>query len=470
MHKEHILVVDDEHGMREYLKKLLTDNNYFVSLAANGAEALEQIKNDEPAVALMDFKMPNMNGLELLEKFKQMHPHITVIMMTAYGTVENAIKAMKLGAYDYLNKPFEMEEILLVIAKALEKRRLEKENISLRKQIKKTYTFEDIVSGNNQMQQIFEIVKKVAGARSTVLIEGETGTGKELVARAIHNLSERKDKPFIAVDCSALTESLLESELFGHVRGAFTGATRDKKGLFETADAGTIFLDEVGHMSLEIQSKLLRVLQEGEIKRVGQATPHKVDVRLIVAANERLENRIKAGKFRQDLYYRINVVPVYLPPLRERSEDVPLLIEYFIGKYNSIEGKQLKDISLDALKVLMDYCWPGNVRELENLIHRAVVMEVGPMITLNDLPANIRMPETAEKREELPRIKNFRQAKRKIVESFEKRFLTEALTRHNGNVSKAAREMGLDRRNLQRKFKDCDIDSDKFRVKGRPLT
>jgi two-component system response regulator AtoC len=456
MSKEKILVVDDELGMRKYLDRLLKDNGYRVSLSADGAQALAEIKKGPPALVLADLKMPKMDGLSLLGKIKEDFPKTTVVIMTAYGTMESAIKAMKLGAYDYINKPFEMDQILLVIDKALERRRLEQENITLLKELKKSYSFEDIVSQNQQMRKIFDLVRKIADTKSTILIQGETGTGKELIARAIHNLSSRRNKPFVPVDCGALTETLLESELFGHIKGAFTGASSDKQGLFELSDGGVAFLDEIGQVSLGIQAKLLRVLQDGQIKRVGEASSRKVDIRLIAATNENLEEAVKAGRFREDLYYRLNVVPIKLPCLRERKEDVPLLIEHFINKYNSLEAKSLQGISQDALKILMEYNWPGNVRELENLIHRAVVMEAGPQILPQDLPA-VLSPDTAERRASLPRQVNFRKARKSALEAFEKRFLTEALKRNKGNVSKMAKEVGLDRRNLQRKFKALQI-------------
>lgn len=453
MAKEKILVVDDEIGMRQLLEKLLEDNGYEVTSAVDGVDALDKIKENRPAFALIDFKMPRMNGLRLLEKIKKSYPEVVVVMMTAYGTVENAVSAMKLGAFDYINKPFENEEIMLVINKALEKKRLEEENIVLRRQLEKSYTLSDIISANAEMQKVFDVMRKVAQTKSTVLVQGETGTGKELVARAIHNLSPRHDLPFVPVDCAALSESLLESELFGHVRGAFTGAVQDKEGLFETAHGGTVFLDEVGHISSEIQAKLLRVLQDGEIKRVGDAGSRKVDIRLIAASNEDLEKAVKESRFREDLYYRLNVVPIFIPPLRERKEDILLLVEHFINKYNCLEKKQLKGIAADALKVLMNYDWPGNVRELENLVHRAVVMEQGENIDLADLPASLRVPETAEMRNNYSRAADFRKAKKNAVMSFEKRFLTEVLIRNQGNVSRVAKEISLDRRNLHRKLR-----------------
>ena len=419
MAEELILVVDDELGMRKYLEKLLIENDFRVKLAHHGEAALQEMRKELPDLVLVDLKMPKMDGLELLREIKSRFPEVIVIIMTAYGTMESAIKAMKLGAYDYISKPFDIDQILLVINKALEKKRLREENIALHKQLKKTYTFEDMVSQNVQMHKIFELIKKIAPTKSTVLIRGETGTGKELVARAIHNLSLRREHSFVPVDCASLTESLLESELFGHVKGAFTGAVSDKKGLLEVASGGTVFLDEIGHISLNIQAKLLRVLQEGQIKRVGDVMPTRVDIRLISATNEDLEKAVEEGRFRRDLYYRINVVPIWLPPLRERKEDISLLVEYFIKKYNYLERKKLKGISPDALKLLMEYDWPGNIRELENLIHRAVVMEKGPYILVEDLPFEIKRPKTAEERDLFTRTNDFRKAKRLVVQAFE---------------------------------------------------
>ncbi|MBU1087900.1 MAG: sigma-54 dependent transcriptional regulator [Candidatus Omnitrophica bacterium] len=456
MKKEHILVVDDEQGMRQFLNKLLMDNGYKVSTAENGNAALGLIAKQVPDLALIDFKMPGMDGLQVLSKIKAMFPQVTVIMMTAYGTMENAIRAIRLGAYDYISKPFEIDAILLGLDKALEKKRLEAENLLLRQELKKTYTFSDIISENPIMLKMFELIKKVAPTKSTVLIQGQTGTGKELVARAIHALSPRQEKNFVPVDCAALTESLLESELFGHVRGAFTGASQDKKGLFEVADGGTIFLDEIGHISKEVQAKLLRVLQDGQIKRVGEALTRMVDVRLIAASNEDIEKAVKQGTFREDLFYRLNVVPAWIPPLMDRAEDIPMLVEHFILKYNRIESKKVEGMTSAALKILMDYSWPGNVRELENIIHRAVVMATEYEIDLADLPQVVRTAQTADLRDK-SRTLNFKKAKQRAIESFEQRFLTEALMRHDGNVSQAAKEIGLDRRNLHKKLKNYKL-------------
>jgi DNA-binding NtrC family response regulator len=457
MKKEHILVVDDEQGMRQFLNKLLGDNGYTVTVAENGKSALDLIERQPPDLALIDFKMPGMDGLTLLAKIKEKFPQVGVIMMTAYGTMENAVHAMRLGAYDFLGKPFDIDAILLIIDKALEKKRLEEENRVLRKELKKTYTFQDIISQNPDMHKIFVIIQKVSPAKSTVLIQGETGTGKELIAQAIHNLSTRSEKAFMAVDCGALSESLLESELFGHVRGAFTGAISDKKGIFEAADGGTVFLDEIGHISLAMQAKLLRVLQDGEFKRVGEAHPRRADVRLIAASNENVEVAVKEGKFREDLFYRLNVVSIWLPALSERSEDIPMLVDHFILKYNRIEAKKIKGMTSAAIKVLMDYSWPGNVRELENLVHRGVVMAGEDILDLDDLPIDLRTYQSAEKRDAASRTLNFLQAKRQSLQAFEKRFISEAMIRNNSNVSKAAKEIGLDRRNFHRKLKMHNI-------------
>lgn len=462
MKKEHILVVDDEQGMRQFLNKLLGDNGYTVTVAENGKSALDLIEQQAPDLALIDFKMPGMDGLTLLAKIKEKFPQVGVIMMTAYGTMENAVHAMRLGAYDFLGKPFDIDAILLIIDKALEKKRLEEENRVLRKELKKTYTFQDIISQNSDMHKIFATIQKVSPAKSTVLIQGDTGTGKELIARAIHNLSTRNEKAFMAVDCGALSESLLESELFGHVRGAFTGAISDKKGIFEAADGGTVFLDEIGHISLAMQAKLLRVLQDGEFKRVGEAHPRRADVRLIAASNENVEDAVKDAKFREDLFYRLNVVSIWLPALSERSEDIPMLVDHFILKYNRIEAKKIKGMSSAAIKILMDYSWPGNVRELENLVHRGVVMAGTDILDLDDLPIDLRTYQSAEKRDSASRTLNFLRAKKQALQAFEKRFIAEAMIRNNSNISKAAKEIGLDRRNFHRKLKLYNIIIDKL--------
>ena len=454
MSKKIILVVDDEPGMRQYLNKLLSDNKYKVLLAENGKEALDAVQVQKPELVLADLKMPKMDGIELLDKIKKISSSTPVIMMTAFGTMETAVQAMKMGAADFVNKPFDIDQILLVIKNALERVQLKEENIVLRQQLTKSYSFEDVVSQNEQMHKIFAIIKNIAPTRSHVLIQGETGTGKEMIARAIHNLSPQCDHPFIPVDCGALTESILESELFGHIKGAFTGATEDKKGLFEIAHRGTAFLDEIGKTSLRTQSKLLRVLQNSEIKRVGEASSRHIDVRLIAASNENLQKSIVSGNFREDLFYRLNVILIELPPLRDRKEDIPLLIEHFLMKYNRLERRNLKNISKDSLNILMNYDWPGNIRELENIIHRAVVMKIDDIIEPNDLPATLHhLTFSAERRKRPTRDRDFSKARKTFIELFEKDFIVSSLKDHKGNVSRMAKAIRLDRRNLQRKFK-----------------
>jgi len=454
---EHILVVDDEEGLREYLNKLLSKSEYHVSLASDGEEALLEINQQVPDLILSDIKMPIMDGMILLEKIKRSHEQIPVIMMTAYGTMEMAIEAMKLGAYDYINKPFDIDEVLMVIDKALEKKRLEDENMALRQELESSYSFQDIISRNKDMNKIFETIKNLSDTRSSILISGETGTGKELVARAIHNVSKSFNKPFVTIDCGSLSKTILESELFGHVKGAFNGAIDDKEGLFESAKGGTVFFDEITNIPINVQATLLRVLENGTIKRVGENQERKVDFRLIAATHEDLEKLIKSEQFREDLYYRLNVVSIELPPLRERKEDITLLLDHFINKYNRLEKGELQTISEDALKIMMDYHWPGNVRELENLIHRAVVVKKSSRIYPKDLPVKMGKLETAESRDDIYRSLDFNKAKKQAGESFEKRFIIEVLKKYNGNVSHVAETIKLDRRNLQRKIKHHKI-------------
>lgn len=458
MSKGLILVVDDEPGMRQFIEKLLIRQGYAVVMAADGQAGLGVIRREPPDLILTDIKMPGMDGMAFLGEVKVLCPDVPVIMMTAFGAVETAIKAMKLGAYDYINKPFDIDQIMVVIEKALEKQRLARENILLRQELNKSYTFESLISQDRHMQQIFMTIRNVADAKSHVLIQGDTGTGKELVARAIHNVGAQKNKPFVPVDCAALTESLLETELFGHVKGAFTGAVQDKKGLLETAEGGTVFLDEIGHVPMETQVKLLRVLQDSRIKRVGDTAFRSINVRVIAAANEDLKTAVQERRFREDLYFRLNVILIELPNLRERIGDIPLLVRHFIQKYNHLEQKRMEEVSPDALNILMGYNWPGNVRELENLIHRLVVIKKDPVIQVQDLPEQMSEADSAERRDPDSRTIHFTQAKKQAVNAFESRFFIDVLTKHRGNVSRAAQEIGLDRRNFQRKLKHHHID------------
>ncbi|MGB9629808.1 MAG: sigma-54-dependent transcriptional regulator, partial [Thermodesulfobacteriota bacterium] len=369
-----ILVVDDEEIVCESCKRILEEEGYEVEIALSGEEALHKMKENSYDIVITDLKMPGMDGMEVLKNIRKDYPDTIVIMITGFATVETAVESMKLGAFDYIPKPFTPDEVSIVVKKAIDQKTLLLENIYLRQELQEKYGFHNIIGKSKKMQEIYRVIVKVAPTDSTVLIYGQSGTGKELIARAIHFNSPRRDKPFVPVDCAVLAENLLESELFGHVRGSFTGAVTTKPGLFEVADGGTVFLDEVGNISLGIQAKLLRVLQEKEFTPVGGTKPKKVDIRLISATNKDLEKMIKEGTFREDLYYRLNFVPIHLPPLKERQEDIPLLSVHFLKKFSEEMGKSIKGFTPEAMEKLMKYSWPGNVRELENMIGRTVVM------------------------------------------------------------------------------------------------
>ncbi|MDZ7347050.1 MAG: sigma-54 dependent transcriptional regulator, partial [candidate division KSB1 bacterium] len=382
-----ILIVDDDKNICKMIEaSLRKERKYEVSTALSGEACLKLIKEDLPDLVLLDIQMPGIDGIETLKRIKEEEPRLPVIMMTAHGTIERAVNSMKLGAYDFLTKPFARERLLVTVQNALLNSSLQKEVSELRSELKNKYGFHNIIGQSGIMQDVFRAVEKVVNSNVTVLIQGESGTGKELIARAIHFHSKtRANKPFVAVNCSALPESLLESELFGHEKGSFTGASGRRIGKFEQADGGTIFLDEIGLMTPATQSKILRILQEREFERVGGNELIKVNVRVISATNKDLEEEMKAGNFREDLYYRISVFPIKLPPLRERKEDIPLLAAHFLKKFNEQEGKHIEGISPDALELLMAYNWPGNVRELENAMERAVVLANGDEITAKDL-------------------------------------------------------------------------------------
>ena len=364
--KSRLLVVDDEQSLLEFLHLLFEEEGYDVDRADSVASARRTISGKNYDLVLCDILMPDGNGLDLLREIKERQPHTEVIMMTAYTSTKSAIEAMKLGAYNYISKPFDVEELKVVVAKALEKTGLEVENVYLRRELEQKYKFANIIGRSQNMQEIFSLIERVAKTQSTVLIRGESGTGKELIARAIHFQGSRSQKRFLSINCGALPETLLESELFGHEKGSFTGAVREKKGLFQEADRGTLFLDEIGEMTPAMQVKLLRALQERKIRRVGGTSEESVDVRIIAATNQDLREMIDEGRFREDLYYRINVIPIHLPPLRQRRGDIPLLVEYFIRKYAEDMAIEPKPITIEALQVLESYDWPGNVRELEN--------------------------------------------------------------------------------------------------------
>ena len=437
-----ILVVDDEEIVRSSLVDWLREDGYHAEAAENGFEALEKLKEKPWDIALVDLKMPKMDGLELMERMKKLKPDIQVIIITAYATVHTAVQAMKMGAYDYLVKPFNPEEISLLINRLIESQELVKEISYLRKELAKQYQFHDLISKSPKMQKIFEFARTVAKSNSNILILGESGTGKELLARAIHNESLRAAGPFVAVSCVALPETLLESELFGHEKGAFTDAVTQKKGKFELAHGGTLFLDEIGDISPKLQLNLLRVLQEKEFTRVGGTKPIRVDVRIIAATNRDLKKAVEEGKFRDDLYYRLNVISIQIPPLRERKEDIPLLVHRFIEKFNIELGKRVEKISEEALKTLMKYDWPGNVRELENVIERAMVITKGTLIKPEDI--QISAEPSKEVRVE---------GEDKSLRAVERAHIQRVLEENDWNIQRSAQILGIDRVTLYKKIK-----------------
>ena len=384
--KHRILIVDDEESMRDFLSIMLHREGYQVDTAVDGAQAVVHLREHNYDLVISDIKMPRMSGLELLAHIKERTPETVVLMVTAFSTTDEAVEAMKQGAYDYITKPFRNEEIRLIITNALERRELRQENLALKEELGKRFSFEGLIGKSKAMQDVFTMVKKVAASPVKVLVTGESGTGKELVARAIHYNSDRRDGPFVPINCGAIPENLLESELFGHEKGSFTGAIKQKQGLFETAAGGTIFLDEIGELPAMMQVKLLRVLQEDEFRRVGGTKDIKTDVRVLAATNRHLEDAVSEGSFREDLYYRFNVIRVDLPPLRERREDIPVMIDFFWERFT---GKKGVNVSEDAMRRLIDYHWPGNVRELENVIERATVLGRENEITLDCLPPNL---------------------------------------------------------------------------------
>jgi len=449
-----ILIVDDEESFRNVLTVILRKEGYEVEGATNGEEGLNKISNAAFDHVLCDIRMPKMDGLEFLRESQKAGAEAPVIMMSAFGTVDTAIEAMKLGAYDYISKPFKPDEIILTLKKAEERERLRKENELLRRQVKKEYSFENIVSKNEKMNKLFEIIKKVAPYKSTILITGESGTGKELVARAIHYNSDRSKMFFVPVNCGAIPENLLESELFGHVKGAFTDAIRTKKGLFEEADEGTIFLDEIGELPAQLQVKLLRVLQDGEIRRVGESKSIQVNVRIIAATVKDLAREVNEGRFRDDLFYRLNVLHLSIPPLRERKEDIPLLVQHFINKHNQNLNKHVKEVDSKALELLMNYKWSGNVREVENTIERAVVLTDGDRIELDNLPFEIQNFQN-----EVPMVPMAEDeySIKKASKMLEMGLIRKALRKTKGNHTHSARLLEISHRALLYKIKDYGI-------------
>jgi len=444
-----ILIVDDEVGARESLRMILK-NEYEVFLAKNAEEAFLRIKEHAPDVILLDIILPDLDGLKVLEIVKQNDPDAIVIMITATKTVKTAVEAMKLGAYDYVTKPFEVDELRLMISRSLSTQALEKEVQYLRKEVDKNFGFGNIIGKSDVMKEIFNVIRQIADSKSTVLIMGESGTGKELVSRAIHYISQRRNTPFVTINCAAIPETLIESELFGHEKGAFTNAIERKLGRFEIAHSGTLFLDEIGELSLATQAKILRFLEEREFNRVGGSKTIKVDVRLIAATNKDLTQLIKKGLFREDLYYRINVVPIILPPLRERPEDIPLLLDHFVQKFSAENKKQVKGVSKEALDILKNYEWPGNVRELENLVERVVTLTMNSYIQPNELPFSLlSVPKLNGLKES---ILTGRVSLTQGEEKFEREIIEDALKRANYVQSHAAEMLGVSRRILKYKM------------------
>ncbi len=439
-----VLIVDDDSGVRESFRLTLEDH-YDVIDVPDGARALDVVRASQVDLVLLDIRLPEMDGIEVLERIKAMDEGVEVILVTAVKTLRTAVAAMKLGAFDYLTKPFEEDELLAVIARALEKRALEREVTFLRGELERARDFDEIVGQHPTMQKVYRLIAQVARTTTTVLVTGASGTGKELIARAIHRQGPRREKPFVAVNPAAVVESLIESELFGHERGAFTGAHQRKLGRFELAQGGTLFLDEIGTLKEELQVKLLRVLQEREIERVGGTHPIKIDVRVIAATNADLKDAVARGAFREDLYYRLNVVPIEVPSLAQRADDIPLLVEHFVHRYSRECNKTVDGLSPESLAALREYEWPGNVRELQNVVERAVVLAEDPVIQLSELPLDVLLPKHRERvrtADRLP-LKN-------ATEEFERQIILRVLERVGGNQSEAARILGLHRNTINR--------------------
>lgn len=433
-----ILIVEDDHLMQDFLRETLSRLQLAVEAASSGEEALQKIQSAEYDVILSDIRMPTLSGMEVLKAAKSYQPESKVVMLTAFATVENAVEAMKLGAFDYVTKPISPDDIETVVKRALESRRLRPETAG-------RYRFDNIIGKSPLMQKVFQRIEEVSQSRSTVLITGETGTGKEIVARAIHNNSPRKEFPFISVNCAAIPEGLIESELFGHEKGAFTGAIKTNLGRFELGHGGTILLDEISEVSPALQAKLLRVLQEKEFERLGSGSSIQVDVRVIATSNQDLREVTRQKKFREDLYYRLNVLPIHLPPLRERKEDIPLLVDFFLERYNKESGKNVQKVDEKVLEVFMNYHWPGNVRELENYIERAVVVSKKPFLTLSDFPKDLTYPPIEAGQEP--------ETGQTLAQS-EKTLILKTLRECDDNRTKAAERLGITARTLRNKLRE----------------
>jgi two-component system, NtrC family, response regulator PilR len=447
MLKDKILVVDDEQSMREFLEIMLKKEDYKVSLASNGEEVLKLLERDIFDLVLLDVRMPRMDGIAVLKKIKTLAPETIVIMITAYASHDTAVKAMKEGAYDYITKPFKIDEIKLIIKNALEKKNLQKENSLLKQVVRDRYHFDNIIGQSPRMLALYDLLEKVSPTKTNILVTGESGTGKELVAKAIHYNSSRKDRPFVTLNCGAIPEPLIESELFGHMKGAFTDAIATKKGLFEVADEGTLFLDEISELPLLMQVKLLRVLQDREFKRVGGTEDLRVDVRIIAATNKDLEEAVREKRFREDLFYRLNVIQIKLPPLRERIDDIPRLVMHFLKKFSSELNKNISTVSPEAHRLLQDYVYPGNVRELQNIIERAVALESSEELTAQNLRSYL--DDHLQNKKAGMDLDIPSEGLEKFVEEIERTLLVKALDRTHGIKKKAAELLGINFRSMR---------------------
>jgi two-component system, NtrC family, response regulator AtoC len=452
-----ILVVDDDRMTLELMREVFQNNSYEVETAINGLEAYNKIKEFEPDIILSDLQMPEMDGMALLENLKEDFADLALVFITADDSIETAVNAMKKGAKDYILKPIRLDEVLKKIGNLAEYQSLKKENEYLRSKLEDKFNFSKIIGKNKKMFEMYNLIKDISETNATVLILGESGTGKELIANAIHFNSDRAKKPFVKVNCAVLSENLLESELFGHIKGSFTGAIRDKIGRFEQADGGTFFLDEIGDISLNMQVKLLRVLQEGEFERVGDLTTRKVNVRIIAATSRNLQEMMKTGEFRQDLYYRLNVIPITVPSLRERRDDIPLLLDHFIKKFSDSFKKEILEISDAAMQLLMNYSWPGNIRELENFIERTVILNKNNEITIDQIPDHVKSKSNDGFDSEDPFQLDYNKSLTDMVDHYEKGLITEALNQYDGNKLKTASALQIHRSTFMSKIKKYEL-------------
>ena len=459
-----ILVIDDEESVRLLIKRFLEKDGHSVETAASGDKAMEMMSRNYYPVVLTDLRMPGMSGMEVLERIRASDRKSVVIIITAYGTIDTAVEATKYGAFDFLTKPINFDRLFVVVKNAFDKAMLQDQVAALKTQVQKELHLENIIGASLEMLHIFETIGRVSGSDVNILVCGESGTGKELIARAIHAYSDRSDGPFIPVNCVALAESLLESELFGHEKGSFTGAAARKIGYFEAANGGTVFLDEIGDLSNPLQAKLLRTVQEKTVQRVGSTEVVPIDVRIVSATNKNLEKMVVTGEFREDLYYRLNVITLELPPLRNRKDDLPLLVSAFIKKYSEKTGKRITGLSGAAQEILMSYDWPGNIRELQNVINRGVALADQPEIGIEHIPKNIIESARGDnRRQRVFSDAQFNVAKQCAVEQFEKDYISRAMERNSGNVTRTAEEIGLGRTALQRLLKKYDISSRDFK-------